>query len=90
MFLLAHFQKWLEDTLAERNMDFFTYINRLVNQKTLPEPDGAIIVLMSAMLDRDITLVHQKGTWHSDCSTNHNIVLAYIGHNQYYPTQVGK
>ena len=54
------------------------------------EPDGAVIVLLSAMLNRPITLVTQKGNWSSNNGEAHDLVFAYFGQNKYHPTQVGK
>ena len=85
---LIRLQLWLKEVLLERNTDFFTYARKLSSPTF--EPDGAVIVLLSAFLNRLITLVHQKGVWRSCPSDTDDIVIASTGHNKFYPTQVGK
>ena len=58
--------------------------------KTIAEPDGAIIVMLSAMVNRAVTLVHHKGVWNSSGGDTHDLVFGYFGHHQYFPMQVGK
>ena len=77
----------MSETLVEKNKDILAYATELTKFKG--EPDGAIIVLISALIKRPITLVHQKGTWNSDLNDNHDIVMGYAGYNIYMPTQVG-
>ena len=80
-------QQWLSETLVEKNKDILAYALDLTKFKG--EPDGAIIVLLSALIKCPITLVHQKGHWNSDLNDNHDIVMGYTGHNIYMPSQVG-
>ena len=78
--------------LADQNKDILTYASNLAKDFTSKgkgEPDGAIIVMISALLKRPISLVYQKGTWSSELSDNHDIVLGYSWHNIYMPSQVG-
>ena len=63
----------------EKSKDILAYATELTKFKG--EPNGAIIVLISALIKRPITLVHQKGTWNSDLNDNHDIVMGYAGHN---------
>ena len=79
----------MEETLLDKRVDIMTYITKLNNNKA--EPDGAMVILFSALINKTITLVHHRGWWSSDGSTDsHDVVLGYFGHNNYYPTQVGK
>ena len=71
----------------EKSKDILAYVTDLTKFKG--EPDGAIIILLSALIKRPITLVHQKGTWNLDLNNNHDIVMGYVGHNIYMPSQVG-
>ena len=71
-------------------MDMFTYMSKFPNTKTIAEHDGAIIVMLSAMVNRAVTLVHHKGVWNSSGRDMHDLVFGYFGHHQYFPTQVGK
>ena len=80
-------QQWLSEMLVEKNKDILAYAMDLTKFKG--EPDGAIIVLLAALIKHPITLVHQKGTWNSDLNDNHDIVMGYEGHNIYMPSQVG-
>lgn len=52
-------------------------------------PDGIVVVLLSAYLGRNITLVSYKGLWSSD-DGKPDIVLAYLGDGQFFRTKVGK
>ena len=82
------FQEWLSEVLLEKKLDIFQYQRKLI---TAPfEADGAVIVLVSAMIQRPITLVTQKGNWNSNNNDVHDVVMAYMGHNKYHPTEVGK
>ena len=71
-------------------MDMFTCMSKLRNTKTIAEPDGAIIVMLSAMVNRFVTFVHHKGIWNSSGGDTHDLVFGYFRHHQYFPTQVGK
>ena len=71
-------------------MDIFTYMSKLRNTKTIAEPDGVIIVMLSGMVNRAVTLVHHKGVWNSSGRDTHDLVFGYFEHHQYFPTQVGK
>ena len=80
-------QQWLSETLVEKNKDILAYATDLTKFKG--EPDGTIIVLLSALIKHPITLVHQMGHWNSNLNENHDIVMGYAGHNIYMPSQVG-
>ena len=81
-------QEWLQEVLLNKRTDIVTYAQKLSTSKS--EPDGAIIVMLSALIDRAITLVPNKGIWCSNLDDNHDIVLGYFGHSDFKPTQVGK
>ena len=71
-------------------MDIFTYMSKLRNTKTIAEPNGTIIVMLSAIVYRAVIFVHHKGVWNSSGGDTHDLVFGYFGHHQYFPTQVGK
>ena len=82
-----YFQAWLQTTVDSQNLCFYSYLAKIQYPDT--PVDGAMITLMSSFLKRNITIIAPGGRW-AAMETVDDIVLAYIGEDQFVKTQVGK
>lgn len=86
---VCFFQSWLDPLLESSDVCFYSYLAR--HQTPEIPVDGIIVTLMSAMIQRNITILHQDFQWTVD-NMEDDIVMAYIGDNVFVQTKrdVGK
>ena len=80
VFTFCHFkifQEWLAEYLASTKLNYYSY---LVDKQFESGCVDAFIITMAAYYTRKpITVISSYGTWSTDLTVNHNIVLIYRG-----------
>ena len=85
-----YFQAWLESYCREWQPDTFSWVAR--NAKPGTPVDGATVVMLATILNRNITVVSytEPYIWSADPDKPLDISLGYFGPQQFVPAEVGK
>ena len=83
------FQSWLESYCREWQSDTFSWIAR--NAKVGNAVNGATLVMLSTILNRNITIVSytEPYVWHADPNKPMHIIFAYFGSQKFILAEVG-
>lgn len=68
-------------------MDLFVWLSKFSNKKIYI--DGLVLVLISAMIDKEVTIIGPDDIWRSSPDED-EVILAYVGAHEYTFTEVGK
>lgn len=84
---LLSFQSWIQDELNTQKLQFYAYLQRIETEDC--PVDGAQVMLLSVMLCRNITIISAEGVWSADPMVARDIVVVYLGDQQFTSAQVG-